>query len=50
MLFMILICFVLAAAVGPSSITLLIPRLDYWPAGIAQIWVNATSDEVWPSM
>ena len=50
MLLLILICFILATAAGPSSATLLIPRLDYWPAGTANIWLNATRDEIWPSM
>ena len=49
MLLMIIVCFFLAAAAGPSSASLLIPRLDYWPAGSAQIWINATRDELWPT-
>ena len=39
---------VLAAAVGPSSAILLIPRLEYWPAGATDIWLNVTSQELWP--
>ena len=39
---------VLAATVGPSSAILLIPRLDYWPAGTTHIWMNATSQDLWP--
>ena len=50
MLFMILVCFVLAAAAGPSSATLLIPRLAFWPAGEARVWINATNDQLWPQM
>ena len=50
MLSMILICFILAAAAGPSSATLLIPRLDYWPAGEARVWIDATSEQLWPHM
>lgn len=38
----------LAAVVGPSSAVLLIPRLDYWPAGSTNIWINITSDDLWP--
>lgn len=38
----------LAAIAGPSSAILLIPRLDYWPAGSTHVWINATSDELWP--
>ena len=40
---------VLAAAVGPSSAILLIPRLEYWPAGATDIWLNVTSQELWPN-
>ena len=40
---------VLAATVGPSSAILLIPRLEYWPAGATNIWLNTTSQDLWPS-
>lgn len=39
----------LAAVAGPSSAILLVPRLDYWPAGSTHIWINVTSDSLWPS-
>ena len=39
----------LATACGPSSAVLLIPRLEYWPAGRTHIWINATQDEIWPT-
>lgn len=42
-------CFILAAVAGPSSAILLIPRLDYWPAGSTHIWVNATVNDIWPA-
>lgn len=42
------ICFLLAAVAGPSSAVLLIPRLDYWPAGRTHIWINATANDIWP--
>ena len=45
---LISVCFILAAAAGPSSAILLIPRLDYWPAGSTHIFVNATSSDIWP--
>ena len=38
----------LAALVGPSSAILLIPRLDYWPAGSTHIWLNTTAESIWP--
>ena len=42
------VAIVLAATVGPSSAILLIPRLDYWPAGATNVWLNTTSHELWP--
>ncbi|KAM0804319.1 hypothetical protein BDR22DRAFT_959977 [Usnea florida] len=39
----------LAAIAGPSSAILLVPRLDYWPGGSTNIWINSTSDSLWPS-
>lgn len=47
-LMLISVCFVLAAVAGPSSAVLLIPRLNYWPAGSTNIWINTTFNEVWP--
>ena len=40
---------ILAATVGPSSAILLVPRLEYWPAGATNIWLNTTSQDLWPS-
>jgi len=37
-----------AATFGPSSAILMIPRLEYWPAGSTDIWVNATLQDLWP--
>lgn len=48
MIAIITVSFALATVVGPSSAVLLIPRLDFWPAGSTHIWVDATSDEIWP--
>ena len=42
------IAILLAATIGPSSAILLIPRLDYWPAGSTDIWLNATFQGLWP--
>lgn len=39
----------LAASSGPSSAVLLIPRLSFWPAGKTSIWLNATSEDLWPT-
>lgn len=46
---LILSCFILASLSGPSSAVLLIPRLDFWPAGKTDIWINATMDEIYPA-
>ena len=46
----IIIAIFLAATVGPSSAILLIPRLEYWPAGSTDIWINITAAELWPDV
>ena len=46
----IAIAILLAATVGPSSAILLIPRLEYWPAGSTDVWINVTSSDLWPDM
>ena len=38
----------LATVCGPSSAVLLIPRLQYWPGGSTDIWINTTLTELWP--
>ena len=48
MVLMITITIILAATVGPSSAILLVPRLDYWPAGATNIWLNISSSALWP--
>lgn len=49
MVLIVTVAIVLAATVGPSSAILLIPRLDYWPAGATDIWLNVTSQALWPN-
>lgn len=48
MVTLISVCFILAAAAGSASVVLLVPRLDYWPAGSTNIWLNATFNDIWP--
>lgn len=48
MALLLAVAIVLAATVGPSSAILLIPRLDYWPAGSTHIWLNTTTQDLWP--
>ncbi|MDI1492721.1 MAG: hypothetical protein OHK93_004503 [Ramalina farinacea] len=50
LLIVILTCFTVAILAGPSSAVLLIPRLDFWPAGSTDIWINATPDDIYPSL
>ncbi|KAF7510612.1 hypothetical protein GJ744_006224 [Endocarpon pusillum] len=45
---LLLVCTTLGFAIGPSSATALIPRLDVWPAGEAVMRLNASSDLLWP--
>lgn len=39
---------VLGVFVGPLSATLIIPRVDDWPAGGTAFWVNGTHDTLFP--
>ena len=50
LLIVILTCFTVAILAGPSSAVLLIPRLDFWPAGSTDIWINATPDDLYPHL
>ncbi|KAI9858154.1 MAG: hypothetical protein M1813_007803 [Trichoglossum hirsutum] len=43
------ICTIVAVVVAPSSAIAIQPELDFWPAGGTSLWINATSDELWPS-
>ncbi|KAL8692361.1 MAG: hypothetical protein Q9218_002612 [Villophora microphyllina] len=45
----IIVAVLLASTVGPSSAILLIPNLNYWPAGSTHIWMNVTAPDLWPS-
>jgi hypothetical protein len=45
----VLVIIFLAAIVGPASAVAMIPRLENWPAGRTHIWLNATSEDIWPS-
>ena len=46
--FIIAITGVLAATVGPSSATLLIPRETPWPLRSSYFLINGTSQDIWP--
>ncbi|KAL8965027.1 MAG: hypothetical protein Q9183_004072, partial [Haloplaca sp. 2 TL-2023] len=46
---LIVVAVLLASAVGPSSAILLIPNLDYWPAGSTHIYMNITAQDLWPT-
>ncbi|KAL9616958.1 MAG: hypothetical protein Q9160_008228 [Pyrenula sp. 1 TL-2023] len=45
---LITISTVLGVFVGPLSATLIIPRVDDWPAGGTNFWVNGTHDTLFP--
>lgn len=49
MMFFIPVSIILASLSGPSSAILLIPRLDFWPGGSTDIWINATIDDLYPT-
>jgi hypothetical protein len=39
----------LAVSVGPSSAIAMRPRIDNWPAGGTDFYLNTTLDQIWPS-
>ena len=45
---MIVLCVLLALSVGPSSATLMRPRLDEWPGGGTGFWMAAPVDQLLP--
>ena len=49
LLALIIISILLASLSGPSSAVLLVPRLDFWQAGSTDIWINATSGDLYPT-
>ena len=49
LLLLVPLCVLLATLCGPSSAVLLVPRSQFWPGGSADIWINATYDELWPT-
>ncbi len=50
LLVLIFTCIVVATLAGPSSAVLLIPRSNFWPAGNTDIWLNATTDDLYPAL
>ena len=40
LILLIITCALLALSAGPSSATLMRPRLDYWPAGGTDFWID----------
>ncbi|KAK4216800.1 hypothetical protein QBC37DRAFT_385099 [Rhypophila decipiens] len=47
---LIFVCTILGLAVGPSTANLMRPRLDRWPAGGTTLWINASLDELYPTV
>ena len=39
---------VLSTVVGPSSAILLVPRTSFFSWGSTHIWINTTTDDLWP--
>ena len=46
LILLIATCAGLALSAGPSSATLMKPRLDYWPAGGTDFWIALPKDEL----
>ena len=49
LLLLIPLSILLATVCGPSSAVLLVPRLQDWPGGNTDIWINATASDLWPN-
>ena len=47
-LVLLIVSSLLAASAGPSSATLLIPRLIHWPLDPSHLAINGTFQDVWP--
>lgn len=47
---LIIVGALLALTAGPSSAIAMRPRLDNWPAGGTDFYLNTTVEEIWPSL
>ncbi len=47
LILLIVTCAVLGLSAGPSSATLMRPRLDYWPAGGTDFWIASPQGELY---
>ena len=47
LILLIITCAGLAVSAGPSSATLMRPRLDYWPAGGTDFWIALPQDRLY---
>jgi hypothetical protein len=50
LLILLLVFILLAAFIGPFTAVLLIPRTQTFPAGGTRYFLNATAEEMWPSV
>jgi hypothetical protein len=41
---------ILATLIGPTTAILLQPRLEWWPAGGTDVWIDTTQDALYPSV
>ncbi|KAL8758465.1 MAG: hypothetical protein Q9199_001483 [Rusavskia elegans] len=44
---LLVVCTILGLTVGPTSATILKPRMGDWPAGGTDFWINVTSKDLW---
>ena len=44
---LVILCTFLSVSVGPSSAILMRPRLDYWPAGGTEFWIDIPQQDLW---
>lgn len=48
MVWLITLATILGVSVGPSGAVLMRPRLEWWPAGGTDFWLNVTSESLYP--
>jgi hypothetical protein len=50
LLLCLILCILVGALIGPSIAVLIQPRMDWWPAGGTDLWLNTTVDDLMPTI
>ena len=49
LIFFVVVCTLLGVTAGPSSATILKPRMGNWAAGGTDFWIDVPSNDTWPT-